>query len=99
MSKGVSGAACVAWGRKATWLPDGSLSQLAVPGRRGNDYQTLVLLQNALLNYFNNKPFTLKTEVDDGTDLDDLELCVDDIVFKYQIKNGTHRGCYYTPAI
>lgn len=70
----------------------------AIPGRRGNDYQTLLLMQSALQNHFDGLPFTLKTEIDDGTDLDDSELCVNGMTHKYQIKHGTNRGVYYTPA-
>ena len=70
----------------------------AIPGRRGNDYQTLILMQHALQHHFNGQQFTLKTEVDDGTDLDDLELQVNGMVYKYQIKHATKRDDYYTPA-
>lgn len=70
----------------------------AIPGRRGNDYQTLLLMQSALKNHFDGLPFTLKTEIDDGTDLDDFELCIKGKTQKYQIKHGTNRDVYYTPA-
>lgn len=70
----------------------------AVPGRQGNDYQTLVLLYYALVNFFDKKQFTLKTEVDDGTNIDDLEIEVDNQVIKYQIKHATNENDYYTPS-